>query len=278
MAKWLRFCDEDMRNPLPADEGDVLAYIGFLSIEGRVSEESLPQYLSAVSRYHELHFLPSPTKTPMVRSLVRAYARRLDTIGTIRDIRVGCPASLMARIVAAGLSAVDQVDLDACAAAVFAFIFQLRAVSISRLRRRDVVVEDDLIVASIFRRKGKSIRRPLLLRYSRSDMWTEDNPFYLIRKWVLSHSDPEAVMTPRLADALDRSLALVNHEAPLGCRYTSHSPRIGGYNELLGLGFAKEWMMKRLDWESEAMLRVYLDSAIVPTDHSRWFFAHLRVS
>ena len=64
VAKWMRFCDEDMRSALPAAEGDVLAYIGFLSLEGHVSSESLPQYVSAFSRYHELHHLPSPTKTP----------------------------------------------------------------------------------------------------------------------------------------------------------------------------------------------------------------------
>lgn len=278
VAKWLRFCDEDMRNPLPAEEGDVLAYIGFLSIEGRVSDDSLPQYISAVSRYHELHFLPSPTKTPMVRALMKAYGRRLESDGDVREIRVGCPASLIAKVVAAGLTAEDQVDLDACAATVFAFMFQLRAVSINRLRRRDVVIADAIIVASIFRRKGKSIRRPLMLRYSSSDTWTASNPVALIQRWVLSHTDPEAVMTPSLSDALDRSLALVNGNAPAGCCYSSHSPRIGGYNELLGLGFSKEWIMRRLDWESEAMLRVYLDSSIVPTDHSRWFFAHLRSS
>lgn len=36
--------------------------------------------------------------------------------------------------------------------------------------------------------------------------------------------------------------------------------------------------MKRLYWEIEAMLPVYLDDNVVPTDHSRWFFAHLRTS
>lgn len=66
------FCDEDMRSPLSADEEDILAYIGFLYLEGTVSDESLPQDISAVSRYHELHFLLPPTKTPMVRSMMNA--------------------------------------------------------------------------------------------------------------------------------------------------------------------------------------------------------------
>lgn len=50
VLRWIQFFDEDMRQPLPATEGDVLAFIGYLSLEGRVSGTFLPQYVSAVSR------------------------------------------------------------------------------------------------------------------------------------------------------------------------------------------------------------------------------------
>jgi hypothetical protein len=60
--KWVGFCEQDDRSIFPASEGDVLAYIGFLKLEGSVSAASLPQYLSAVSRYHELAGVASPTK------------------------------------------------------------------------------------------------------------------------------------------------------------------------------------------------------------------------
>lgn len=69
-ARWLRFCDGDLRSPRPSDEGDVLSYIGFLSLEGRLCADSLPQYISAVSRYHELHGFPSPTHTNVDSSLM----------------------------------------------------------------------------------------------------------------------------------------------------------------------------------------------------------------
>lgn len=58
--------------------------------------------------------------------------------------------------------------------------------------------------------------------------------------------------------------------------YSSHSPRIGWYNELSVLGFSKKWIVQRLDWETEAMVRVYHDSLIVAIAHSGWFFANLR--
>jgi hypothetical protein len=41
--KWVGFCEQDERSIFPAYEGDVLAYIGFLRLEGRVSEVSIPQ-------------------------------------------------------------------------------------------------------------------------------------------------------------------------------------------------------------------------------------------
>jgi hypothetical protein len=66
--KWAGFCEQDDRSAFPASEGGVLAYIGFLRLEGRVSAASLPQNLLAVSQYHELAGVASPTKTELVRS------------------------------------------------------------------------------------------------------------------------------------------------------------------------------------------------------------------
>ena len=176
-----------MRTPLPAVKGDVLAYIGFLSLEGRVSAESLPQYVSAVSRCHELHFLPSTNQISMVRSLVKAYGRNLGASAPARDIGVGCPAAVVSSIVTAGPAAISQADLDCCAATVFSFFFQVRAVSLSKLRRQDVVFDDSGITASIYRRKGMTSRRPLLLRYPISPSWTTENPISLLYKWACSH-------------------------------------------------------------------------------------------
>ena len=36
IKKWFTFCEEDERPKLDATEGDVLAYIGYLHLEGRV--------------------------------------------------------------------------------------------------------------------------------------------------------------------------------------------------------------------------------------------------
>lgn len=122
LPRWLRFCDEDIMNPLPATEGDVMAYIGYLSIDGSVSPESLPQYLSAVSRYQELHFLPSPIKSPMVKALVRAYKLQYDLNNTTpRSMRIGLPARVFRSVVDHGLQTENFFDRTCCAMVVMNF-------------------------------------------------------------------------------------------------------------------------------------------------------------
>lgn len=72
LRKWVTFCDDEGRQMLPASEGDVLSYIGWLSIEGRVGSASAPQYVSAVSRFHEDAGYPSPTRTRLVARMLKS--------------------------------------------------------------------------------------------------------------------------------------------------------------------------------------------------------------
>lgn len=284
VARWLRFCDEDMRDALPAGEGDVLAYIGFLSLERRVSPASLPQYVSAVSRYHELHYLPSPTKTPLVRALVQAYRRDWEKTEATQDIRIGLSAAEARYIVEFGMTASSAYDVGCCAATTFAFVFQCRLVSLLHLMVADVVLDPTGAWASLFRRKGKLARRALRLFYPENPHWGPSNPIALLRRWVLMRPPGNrffnVTFSPTgacasLQTCVARAVALAGIEIPTGCYFSSHSPRIGGFNELLGLQYTREFIMHRLDWVSEAMLRVYTDTRIVPTEHSRLFFAHM---
>lgn len=143
VRKWLTFCDEDGRDPLPAEEGDVLAFIGYLALEGRVGPQSVRQYVSAVSRYHVNHGFASPTLTDTVRDLMAAYARKSDRSGSDHLLRAGCPASLMKKVLEAGLAADDPSDVGCCAMTVFAFIFQCRAVTVAHLQESDMALTAD---------------------------------------------------------------------------------------------------------------------------------------
>lgn len=271
---------------LPAQEGYVLAYIGYLSLEGRISDSSLPQYISAVSRYHKLHRFPSPTLTPLVRSLTHAYARQYQPISRELRVRTGLCATAMRLIVEAGCQTADASDVAACAGVTTAFIFQRRSFSIVKLRGTDVTIYNGGITASVLLPKGRSILRPLRLRYPSSPSLVETaTTVSLIERWqnmrpysisFFDSSHQLQTSTESLNVMFLRALFLVSFLDPLGNFYSSHSPHIGCYNDLYLLQFPREWMMRSLDWETDAMVRVCNDTRIQVTAHSTWFFAHLR--
>lgn len=285
LSRWLAFCDEEDRCPLPATEGDVLAYIGYLSLEGRVGATSLPQYVTAISRYHAHHNLPSPTLTPLVKALMTAYARH-DNEGVVEPAtRVGLSATKMRDVVQFGLASLTSEETHAAAMVLFAFLFQLRDVSVAAVRASDITWTSDYIQVHVTRRKGaprQARRRPLLLQLLTSPVWAaESSPLSLLRKWRDTRPDNELFFQsqsgrPSLAAAVDLVVSRLGLTPPPDCYYSSHSPRIGGFNELLCLQFSRMWIMQRLDWTAENMFSVYYDSRISTTAASHWFFGHMR--
>lgn len=110
VSKLLRFCDPYDRSEIPATEGDVLAYIGFISLAGRFSWKSIPQYLSDFYRYHVLQHLTSPTKIQLVGELVKSYDRKDEAKKCGSQFSIGISASVAHRIVLLGLTSNDHID------------------------------------------------------------------------------------------------------------------------------------------------------------------------
>lgn len=68
------------------------------------------------------------------------------------------------------------------------------------------------------------------------------------------------VVDINVADHFDSSMRLV---LALKCTTTtsrcfnvSQSPLLGGFNELFVLSFSREWLLQRLDWSCDMMIRV----------------------
>lgn len=154
-------------------------------------------------------------------------------------------------------------------------LFQVRSLSMSHVSCQDMIFDDFNLILYFFRRKRWERRRAIILRYSRSPTRTRENPIDIAQQWQSAQPYPTSTSPLSLSHSLQRVLALL-HVAPLAnYHYSAETLRIDGYNKLLVLGFSKEWIMKRLDWTTEAILRVYYDSRIMGTDDSRWFFALL---
>jgi hypothetical protein len=182
--KWVGFCEQDERSVFPASEGDVLAYIEFLRLEGSVSAASLPQYLSAVSRYHELAGVASPTKTELVRSLVQAYSRAFDLGAVARPMRVGLPAGLVRLILVLGLETPVPTLVRDAALVLFMFLFGCRASTAVGVRGSDLEVTDVRATAVLIHRKGKRTQDLLVLDYDRNpEVDFASSPLALLRRW-----------------------------------------------------------------------------------------------
>lgn len=124
-----------------------------ISVERHVSPESFPQYISpifAASRYtsclsQQRRHCSGPYCQPIIAAGIQE--KRLP-------MRVGCPASLVAKIIDIGLKCKDTCILGYCAAFVFAFIFHFRSITVYQCPAHDLTVHPDGIIASFFRRKS----------------------------------------------------------------------------------------------------------------------------
>lgn len=185
LRKWLMFCEDEGRSALPASEGDVLAFIGYLSLEGRVGPRSARQYVTSVSRYHEDAGYMSPTKTRLVTALLKAYEKKVDNTAGVSNHRAGLEAGLLRRVVSLGFQTSKLPTLCACSMLVFELIFQARSVTVDHVAPENVEFSQDksLSVRLVYR-KAKRTARPLLLRYPYSPSWTPGyGPNDLLRRW-----------------------------------------------------------------------------------------------
>lgn len=291
LRKWLKFCDEEGRDPLPSQEGDVLTYTGYLSKEGRVGPVSAPQYATAVFRYHEDAGYTSPTNTSLVAQCLRAYRLRKDWRAEGDELpRIGLAAHDMRRIVDLGLDSQENDTVAACATVVFAYVFILRSLLVAHVEAGDVVFDGvGILRARISHRKAKEFARPFSLTYHASPKWEPHRGVAgLFNRWdamrprsagYFGLSVRQRVRAASLGAALRMVAGKIGLQKPQGCFYASHIMRIGAFNELLGPNFSRSFIMHRLEWVngSEGMLQVYRDSRIVQTQESDLFFLHLQL-
>jgi hypothetical protein len=171
---------------------------------------------------------------------------------------------------------------------LFMFLFGCRASTAVGVRGSDREFTDVQATVVLVHRKGKRTQDPLVLDYDRNpEVYFASSPLALLRRWssmrptsdeffALAEEEGLSATTATYAVASLMSSLPPSVGAPTSCIYSSHSARIGAYNVWLALSFHTPWIMHRMGWESDGMLRVYYDPRIAVTDDSGWFFAHMR--
>lgn len=156
-------------------------------------------------------------------------------------------------IVDVGFLASEGADIAPCGAIVFAFVFQCSSIYADNLRSADISINDDQVEVLLCRRKGKSITRPLKLEYPVSRKWKDpSSPVTLFQKWsqirhpstgLFDTTAQEEQGTVSLSKIFARAQHIAYIQPPDGYVYSSHSLRVGGYNDIRLMGMSKDRIM-----------------------------------
>lgn len=286
---WVEFCAEDDRQPLPVTEGSLLAFIGWLKMSKErgtrsVGSSSIPQYLSAVRRMHELYTgRPVPTY-PFVDVVIRAYGKWEEQQYPKESVRCGIDATIMLRVWNLGMHTPSLYMLRDCAVCVFTYCMNgLRESSTMSMEAVKVHFRDDELLARLCYWKGRRASNEPLVSYCRVSREVS-SPMDLFKRWDQSRGnhvrffgmsgEPEAYQKESLTRALSRCLDALSITPPADGKFTSHSLRIGAHTEQVLLGIPLPVRMARFGWgkNSEEMATLYFDRTIRTSGASVWFF------
>lgn len=180
-----------------------------------------------------MHGHLSPTRTTLVRDLMKACTLRHDLTRPDVPPRLGQSASFMRRIVAVGTGVLPMVDIGYCAAVVFAFIFHCGTHKLRPVRSSNVVFPTDGVLDIVLRhRKGQRVARPLQLSYEAQAGWTTETPISLFREWEALRPPsqrffnlmPIATNNTSLSTSVDRVVRFTGQPVPLRCYFASQIP------------------------------------------------------
>lgn len=286
---WIEFCTEDDRQPIPVTEGSLVAFIGWLKMSRergtrQVGAASIPQYVSAVRRMHELYTGRAVPAYPFLESVTRAYGKWEEAKYPKDLVRCGVDAEKMLLIWNLGMMTPALSVLRDCAVCVFAYCLNgLRESSTMTLEANKVRVEGDTLSARLCYWKGRKASAEPLVTYHRFSPEVS-SPLDLFKRWMRSRGrhvrffamdgEPEAYVKESLTRALHRCLTTLNLSAPSDGKYTSHSLRIGAHTEQVLLAIPLAVRMSRFGWgkSSEEMATLYFDRTIRTSGAPVWFF------
>lgn len=286
---WVEFCTEDGRYPISVTEGSLVAFIGWLKMSRerdtrQVGATSIPQYISAVRRMHDLYTGRPLPSFPFLDSVIRAYGKWEESKYPRELVRCGMDAQKMLMIWNLGMRTPVLNMLRDCAVCVFSYCLNgLRESSTMTMETSKVRIEGNALTARLCYWKGRRVSTEPLVTYHRVSSEVS-SPLDLFKRWMRSrgrHSrffamdgEQEEYAKESLTRALSRCLEALGLSAPPDGKYTSHSLRIGAHTEQLLLAIPLPIRMSRFGWgkSSEEMATLYFDRTIRTSGASVWFF------
>ena len=280
-----------VRSYLPASEKTVMMYLAHLSREGKVGEQSLQPYLSAINQMHADAGFLKPAVGHFMRLLRKGYAALEGDERGPRINRVPVPAELMLAILRLGLATTELATIRMCACLVLNYCWFNRADTGVRLLRRDVSIGPLGITINI---QGKTVARNMACTLTRkSDPASDPDGLVaaLMRRWhdVSAHFHADTSLywslpyettleAPVVTKWLTQCAQLVNFSPPFGETWTGHSLRSGGASACQAIEVPLFYIMSFGVWQTMEAVQRYLSALVLPSDAAWLFFGWLRPS
>jgi hypothetical protein len=288
--RWEQFCEEDERDPIPADPRGIVAYLGWLHTMGTVAAASRAGYVSAVSMYHILNGYPSPSRgSDMVAAVLDASVKAADRQkDSAKVTRGGVPAHVMRKLCEYGVTSLSPKIKRDAAFLVVMFTCGLREASARALALDDVLFSASGVRFRVEHRKGKLRQAPQWISYESTPAHGAAGPIALFREWFAMQSIPtsseagslwwtrptsDSLPPQHASRCLHELLPALDEVVPAGSSWSSHSLRIGASTSLQLLGVPEAVVLRRLGWTDRGMMSLYFDERLVVESADHWMFA-----
>lgn len=315
VQKFLRFCAQQKLDPCGCTQHDIVRYVAWLALEGRVAAESMQPYFSAINRlYEDLGHTPVAVG-PLVRQAVLGLAGMQAPSVPVLSERAPLPAGVAYDILVRAAACLageanSQPPLlglvRACLSTVVAFIFFARPAANARLLDANLQVipgppvSIQLLPVSL---KGRDRVKPhkihplvvpaaafsspagalpgidiaaLLQRYKQ----LRDLAFGGVGPrymWALPGDSPAAWTSATQTSWLQSAVQLACHTPPAGFKFTGHSMRKGAATAASAVGVPLPTIKHFGGWSprSAVVERDYIDPSVRPTPAAAFFFGWL---
>lgn len=292
---FIRFCEANRLQSLPASVETILLYLGHLTEKGTVAAESLQPYLSAINTWHSHLGLDSPALGPAVQQARAGMARRQAlSEGYKRDQRVPLPSRVVKKILfkaLAELATLTDERLRDVALVTVSFLWFCRSATGHSAHVEDVGVSPDSLFIRVRNEKGRATRRdrrvlriPLGGDYAVNDVVTVFNSFLQRRtKYEDKLAHRRHLLWPlptetqwkaeSVNDCLKRVLQWVNESPPPSFVWLSHSLRSGPATACNSIGVVLPRICDVGGWSALSQaVHDYIDVNHQPTPEDWYFF------
>lgn len=282
--RFAAFCREASLCPLPASPETIVRYLGVTRNRGTVAAGSLGTYLSPIAALHALAGYPSPTRDPLVKSAKRGYRREYTAaVGGLRLKRGPLPAAAVSTFLQLWPGAPPDLR-HAIAGVALAYTLFNRPGAASHMRACDVFPTARGLEVQIPDFKMGVLKDAERIAYTvpvAPGGWAADRVLPLLREHWRAHRAAGRPAAERLFAPPGRltplPLKIVNVwmrdllrrcriRAPLGTKWSGHSPRAGAASEAHALGLSDALILQLMGVEDvKTVYRHYIDATWAPT-------------